>query len=262
MYYQKCRKLISREGDITYVNIIGNCRFSGNQYKVKLRGEHYLLLEKGVNLKPIIGPPDMEFLLSGISPKAWDSAFGKTEIEVGENIIPKSFVTNATSKSIAFYVTAYLNNQGYTKEEITKLKERFGIKNRIRNYITSDEIRTSFANQSAHFLSIFEEINTNYKNFLENLSDEEFDKLFKRYKSRVEVLKNWKRRVFHNNLNCEYMRSNYSEEIFHKNTGVFIEEIANKEPDFYEIDESFLIKLGMSLCKPCSETKNDSQQNL
>lgn len=253
MYYQKCRKLISREGDITYVNIIGNCRFSGNQYKVKLRGEHYLLLEKGINLKPIIGPPDMEFLLSGISPKGWDSAFGEIEIEEGENIIPKSFVTNATSKSIAFYVTAYLNNQGYSKNDINDLKRKFGIKNRDRIFITSDEIRSSFAHQSAYFLTVFEEINKNFENFLQNMSDEKFHKLFKRYKSRVQVVTNWNRKVFHDNLNCEYMRSDYNEEKFHRNTGVFIEEIAEKEPDFYEIDESFLLELGMRLCIPCSK---------
>jgi len=71
-YYKTLKKHIEDENEITYVTLTGNCVKSGQEYRVKMKEEYYHLLIKGINILPFIGPENMEFLMSGISPKAWD----------------------------------------------------------------------------------------------------------------------------------------------------------------------------------------------
>ena len=70
-YYKTLKKMISNENGTIYVTLTGNCTKSGQEYQVKIKEEYYQLLEKGINILSIIGPGNMEFLMSGISPESW-----------------------------------------------------------------------------------------------------------------------------------------------------------------------------------------------
>ena len=49
------------------------------------------------------------------------------------------------------------------------------------------------------------------------------------------------------------MRSDYDEETFYKNTGVFTEEEIIKKQNYYTIDSVYLSELKMRLCKVCGK---------
>ena len=94
--------------------------------------------------------------------------------------------------------------------------------------------------------------NDRFEHFAENLEQQnKFEEVFKNYNNLNSLKQQFNRRVFHDKLECEYMRSDYSEEIFHKNTGVFSEEGLVKKKHFYSIDRVYLEELKMRLCSYC-----------
>ena len=70
-----------------------------------------------------------------------------------------------------------------------------------------NKLKSGFVNQSVLFLNLYKEMNENNK--------------FKNYKNSFELLEQYNRRIYHNKLECKYMRNDYVEETIHENTGVF-----------------------------------------
>lgn len=168
-----------------------------------------------------------------------------------------AYVTNAVANSVVFYAMAYLNNKGLSPEEIKVLRLKYSFENINKRFFNMDELKNSFVNQSAFFLNLYKEMNENdrFEHFAENLEQQNrFKEIFKHYNDSISLKRQYNRRIFHNNLECEFMRSDYNEETFHKNTGVFSEKKILKDQHYYIIDEEYLNQLNMRLCKICAKS--------
>jgi len=177
------------------------------------------------------------------------------------------YVTNATASSLAFYAMAFLNNQGYTAEQIRKMREKFSLENLNYKKFNIDELRTCFSNQSAYFLNLYAYMNENdrFKNFTEKVeSEKRFGKIFSYYNDSIHLNNAYNRKIFHKHLSCEQMRSDYEEgSEFHPNTGVFSID-TKKDQKYYIMPEDYLLKVGMQLCNSCHniDLSNLSEQDL
>lgn len=167
-----------------------------------------------------------------------------------------AYVTNASANSVVFYAMVYLNNKGLSPEEIENLRLKYSFENLDKHYFNIDELKHSFVNQSAFFLNLYKEMNENdrFEHFAENLEQQNrFKEVFKNYNDFISLKRQYNRRVFHDNLDCEFMRSDFNEETFHKNTGVFSEEEILKNEAYYVVDIEYLTELKMRLCKICAK---------
>lgn len=176
--------------------------------------------------------------------------------------IKKAFVTNATANSVAFYAMAFLNNQGYTPEQISKMRAKFGLENLYYKKFTLEELKSCFSNQSAYFINLYKYMNENdrFEKFAENTFQQEtYKKIFKNYKD-IDTLKDhYHRRIFHSSLLCKYMKNPYEEEdLYFNNTGIFAKKIEIDNPYYYVVDIEFLKNLSMRLCKKCAESITNS----
>jgi hypothetical protein len=180
-----------------------------------------------------------------------------------------AYVTNAVANSVVFYAMAYLNNKGLSPDEIKALRLTYSFENLNKRFFNMNELKNSFVNQTAFFLNLYKEMNENdrFEHFAENLEQQNrFKEIFKHYNDFLSLKGQYNRRIFHNNLECEYMRSDYNEEIFHKNTGVFSEKKILKDQQYYVIDEQYLKQLDLRLCKICikssSQITDESNKNV
>ncbi|MDH6357984.1 hypothetical protein [Parabacteroides sp. PF5-9] len=189
-----------------------------------------------------------EFLICGFAPTS-DSIFVSKRIP-----IQKAFITNAVANSIVFYAITYLNNKGLSLSEIRDIKAKYSFKNIETRFFCIDELKASFINQSVFFLKLYQEMNNNncFEYFVDYLEQQNrFKDVFKHYKDPLSLKIQYNRRIFHDKLECFLMRSNYEEETFHKNTGVFNENNILKSQNYYIIDKQYLLELRMRLCKSC-----------
>lgn len=189
-----------------------------------------------------------EFLIAGFAPTE-DSIFS-----FQRNPKQTAFVTNAVANSVVFYAMAYLNNKGLSPEEIKNLRIKYSFDNLEKRFFNMEELKYSFINQSVFFLNLYKEMNKNdrFEYFVENLEKQNrFKEVFRNYNDFISLKKQYNRRVFHNDLECPFMRSDYEEESFHKNTGVFSEKKLIKNQHYYMIDRVYLSELNMRICKKC-----------
>jgi hypothetical protein len=165
------------------------------------------------------------------------------------------YVTNSTANSISFYAMAFLNNQGYSPERISKMRKEFSLENLDYGSFTFNELKTCFAKQSAYFLNLYAHLNENdrFKHFANDLQKQNrFFEIFKEYKDASHLNSNYDRKIFHNHLDCKYMRKDYEEEDgYHPNTGVFHVDSKNKQENYYILELEYLAKIGMKLCNTC-----------
>ena len=163
------------------------------------------------------------------------------------------YVTNATANSIVFYSYCFLKNSGLNDFEIMDLRKKFNFKD--SNVISFEEILKNFQNQSAYFINLYNYmLNYNrFENFIDELeSQDNFKKVFNRYKDSDTLKKQYYRKVFHTDINCEYLKSDYAEsDNFHKNTGVFFDLKEELKDKYYVLDKSFLESLKMRNCLKC-----------
>lgn len=172
------------------------------------------------------------------------------------NKFETAYVTNAAVNFVVFCAAAYLNNKGLNPTEIKTLRLKYLFDNPDKQYFNMNELKNSFVNQSSFFLNLYKEMNENdrFKYFTENLGQQNrFKEVFKNYNDFPSLMRQYNRRIFHNNLECEFMRSDYNEESFHQNTGVFSGEGILKDQQYYTIDGSYLNELNMRLCKICAK---------
>ncbi len=172
------------------------------------------------------------------------------EIAKSEDIV---FVTNATANSIVFYAYTFLKNSGLNDPEINELRKKFNFKD--SNFISYDEILRSFQNQSLYFISLYSYMTDydRFENFLCELENaDKFKTVFKKSKNSISLKKQYYRKIFHTNNQCENLKSDYFEnDYYFKNTGVFFDKNENLKDKYYIIQRSFLEILNMRKCTKC-----------
>lgn len=253
MYWEKCNIGYFNSGSKELVKISGLEVQNKKPFWVYISKEAFDNLQNGIPLRVALKDYSLdirEFLISGFAPTE-NSIFS-----FQREPIQTAYVTNAVANSIVFYAMAYLNNKGLSATEIRNLRLRYSFENLEKRFFNMDELKHSFVNQSAFFLNLYKEMNENdrFEHFAENLEQQNrFKEVFRNYNDFVSLKRQYNRRVFHDKLECEFMRSDYSEEAFHKNTGVFSEKDIVKNQQYYTVDRTYLTELNMRLCKKCGK---------
>lgn len=252
MYWKLfCRETVFENQFGTFVKITGPDFKTGEIYWTYIKYEDYLAVHKGLRFVEIFkdySKETLDFMINGNAPKYICPVTSK------EKISHKAYVTNASANSVVFYAGAYLNNMGLSLTAITKLREKYTLGNLQNRFFSLDELRESFINQSAFFMNLYKQMNEHdrFENFVAGLDDERFKKIFARYESPIDVKRNYNRRIFHDKFECGSMRNHYDEEVFHANTGVFVENKIVQKSQFYVIEQNYLENLKMRVCKICT----------
>lgn len=253
MFWEKCNIKYFNSGSKVLVKVSGLEVQNKTPYWVYIAKDSFDNLQNGVPLQTALKnyPLDIkEFLICGLAPTK-DSIF-----TFKREPIQTVFVTNSVANSVVFYAMVYLNNKGLSPIEIKNLRLKYSFGNLEKRFFNMEELRESFVKQSAFFLNLYKEMNKNdrFENFAENLEQQNrFKEIFRYYSNFIALKRQYNRRVFHNNLECDFMRSDYSEEIFHENTGVFSEKDLIKNQQYYSVDKGYLNDLNMRLCKMCKK---------
>ncbi|MDQ3190195.1 MAG: hypothetical protein M3Q58_01225 [Bacteroidota bacterium] len=253
MFWEKCNIGYFNSGSKELVKISGLEVQNKRSYWVYISKDAFINLQNGIPLKTALKDYTLEireFLISGFSPTETSLfSFQREPIKT-------AYVTNAVTNSVVFYAMAYLNNKGLSALEIKNLRLQYSFENLEKKFFNMEELKHSFVNQSAFFLNLYKEMNENdrFEHFAENLEQQKrFKEVFKNYNDFVSLKRQYNRRVFHDKLECEFMRSDYNEEAFHKNTGVFSEKTLIKIQNYYKVDRVYLTELNMRLCKVCGQ---------
>jgi RNA-directed DNA polymerase len=163
------------------------------------------------------------------------------------------FVTNATANSIVFYAYSFLKNCGLNDYEISDLRSKFYFNG--SNKISYEEILRNFQNQSAYFINLFTYMTNNdrFESFVtETENQNRFHKIFKNSSNSFALMRQYNRKVYHANNECENLRNDFSEgDKYFKNTGVFFEENKEMKQKYYVLKRSFLDALNMRKCEKC-----------
>jgi hypothetical protein len=253
MFWEQCRINYLLSGSKELVKISGIEVLNKKPYWVYLSKEAFLGLQNKVPVNVCLREYSLEireFVISGISPLTNQTFLFQREP------IQTAFVTNAVANSVVFYAMAYLNNKGLSPLEIKNLRLKYSLENLDKRFFNMDELKETFVNQSAFFLNLYKEMNENdrFEHFAENLEQQNrFKEVFRNYNDFISLKRQYNRRVFHDKLECKFMRSDYNEETFHKNTGVFSEKELIKNQHYYTVDRVYLNELNMRLCKVCGK---------
>lgn len=253
MYWEKCKVEFFNSGSKNLVKISGFEVQNKKTYWVYISKGAFINLQNGIALKIALKDYSLdvkEFLISGFAPTE-NSIFS-----FQREPIQTAFVTNAVANSVVFYAMAYLNNKGLSPLEIKNLRLKYSFENLDEKNFNMEELKETFVNQSVFFLNLYKEMNENdrFEHFAENLEQQDkFKKVFRNYNDFISLKRQYNRRVFHDKLECQFMRSDYSEESFHKNTGVFSEQDILKNQQYYMVDRIYLTELNMRLCKNCGK---------
>lgn len=253
MFWERCNIGYFNSGTEQFVKISGFEALNRKSYWVYISKDEFIKLQNGIPINIALKKYQIdirEFLISGFAPTS-NSIFN-----FEREPIQNAYVTNAVANSVVFYAMAYLNNRGLSPIEIKNLRLRYSFENLDKRYFKMEELKTSFVNQSAFFLNLYKEMNENdrFEHFAESLGQQNrFKEVFRNYNDIVSLKRQYNRRVFHNKLECQYMRSDYDEETFHKNTEVFTETEIIKKQNYYTIDRVYLSELKMRLCKVCGK---------
>ncbi|MBS1537906.1 MAG: hypothetical protein JST20_09175 [Bacteroidetes bacterium] len=250
MFWEKCNIGYLNFGSKELVKISGLEIQNEKPFWVYISKKAFINLQNGTPLKTALKDYSLdirEFLISGLAPTNNSIfSFQREPIQI-------AYVTNAVADSVVFYAMTYLNNKVLSQIEIKNLRKRYSFENLEKRFFNMEELKSSFVNQSAFFLNLYKEMNENdrFENFAKNLEQQNrFRDIFRNYNDFISLKQQYNRRVFHDKLECEFMRSDYSEETFHKNTGVFSEkELIN----YYTVDRVYLNELNMRLCKKCGK---------
>ena len=253
MYWEKCNIGYFFSGSKELVKISGLENLNKKPFWVYISKEAFYNIQNGVSLSTALKDYSLEireFLISGFAPTE-NSIFS-----FQREPIQTAFVTNAVANSVVFYAMAYHNNKGLSPIEIKNLRIRYSFENLEKRFFNMEELKHSFVNQCAFFLNLYKEMNENdrFEHFAENLEQQNrFKEVFRNYNDFVSLKRQYNRRVFHDKLECQFMRSDYNEETFHKNTGVFSEKELIKNQHYYTVDRVYLNELNMRLCKVCGK---------
>jgi hypothetical protein len=255
MFWEKCNIGYVKQGLDELVKISRPEALDEQPYCVYISKEAFAMLQREVPLSNALEGYSLdikEFLISGFEPIRLPTYIGL------EGNINTAYVTNAVANSVVFYAMAYLNNKGLSSIEIKKLRIKYSLGNLESRHFSADELKQSFVNQSIFFLNLYKDMNEHdrFEYFAENLElQNRFNEVFRNYNNFLSLKRQYNRRVFHDNIECAYMRSDYNEKTFHRNTGVFKEKDIIKNKDYYMVDGGYLTELNMRLCIICQKGK-------
>jgi len=249
MYWEKCDILTFSRGATCLVKISGKEKNIGeNIFYVYITEKAYEELVDGLPIRKALKdyPYEIkEFLMSGLAPHH----------PIKKTLERPAYITNAVANSVVFYAMAYLNNNGLTPTEIKTMREKYSFSNLDDCLFNRDELKLSFIKQSAFFLNLYKEMmeNDRFADFAENLEKQNrFKEVFRNYEDSLMLNNQFKRRIFHDKLECPYMRSDYNEDtVFFANTGVFTEEELLHNQKYYIVNTDYLKEMGMRICKGC-----------
>jgi hypothetical protein len=233
MFWEKCNISYFSSGSKELVKISGLEVQNKKTFWVYISKEAFIDLQNGIPLRTALKNYSLdirEFLISGFAPTV-NSIFS-----FQRDPIQTAFVTNAVANSVVFYAMAYLNNKGLSPLEIKKLRLKYSFENLDKRFFNMAELKETFVNQSAFFLNLYREMNENdrFEHFAENLEQQNrFKEVFRNYNDFISLKRQYNRRVYHDKLECQFMRSDFSEETFHKNSGVFSEKELVKNQHYY-----------------------------
>lgn len=229
MYWKSCDIEFFRKSGQDWVKIIGSDAVTNKPYWVYIPKANFEMLLSGEGINKSLNGFDFtikNFLAKGIAPKT-DSVF------LFERKVKKTvYVTNATANSVAFYAWLYICK--CTSENLSQ-----------------DKLKDMFLKQSEEFLAIYAKLLRNPEELFNRLNEKEYKQYFKEV-SIVDVPRQFFRKVYHVNFECEKMRAPFEEDTrFFPNTGVFFEKNLVKGTNYYCLDENYLLELGMRKCKMC-----------
>jgi hypothetical protein len=229
MYWKSCDIEFFRKSDQDWVKIIGCDVFNNKPYWVYIPKANFEMLLTGKSINESLKGFDFSiknFLAKGIAPKT-ESVF-TFEREVKKIV----YITNATANSIAFYAWLYISKC-------------------TNDNFSQDILKDMFLKQSEEFLSIYAKLLRNPDVLIGKLSKNEYEQYFK--DTAVVDIPKLLRKVYHVNLECDYMRSPFEEDTrYYANTGVFFERNLINGTSYYCLDENYLKELGMRQCKKCN----------
>lgn len=163
------------------------------------------------------------------------------------------YITNATANSVVFYAYIFLSNLEFANEKINTLRSEYSTKN---GKLDLDKLHKSFINQSVRFINLYSIMRTenNFERAIDDLIENgKINKVFKFDLDKINLIRQFNRKIFHDNYSCKYMRNDYIEKDFYRNTGVFSDDLIKKKHKGYMVEKEYLVKLGMRLCKKCNE---------
>ena len=215
-------------------------------YQVYLTKEDYLKVKGGKKPEELQIPIEtINFILHSKIPR-----------DENGNIINTGYVTNATANSVVYFALSFLNSNFFSVEQIKRLRLKYSIGNFIDGRFNKDEILNSFLVQSAFYLNLHTYMTENdrFENFLNELDKQKlFHQYYRHYDSPSHLMKNYERKIFHTQLDCDSMTSDYSKnDVFHQNTGVFSNKVITKNVGFYALNSAYLLNLGMKCCEKCN----------
>lgn len=240
MYWELCKTERFTLGRKSFVKIFGNDVVTNTLYWVYISDETYKSLKNGVNFNTALKDYDFatkKFLATGVGSR------NSSLFSFKRTINRKVFITNAVANSVAYYAWVYINHH-------YKAKDSSWLDYNI------EDIQNKFINQSKEFLLLYKDIVDNIDKILPKFSEEELEHYFKC--KELGKIKKYMRKVYHTKLECEYMRSDYSDtSTHHANTGIFHESPFLEGTHTYCLDESYLKELGMRECKVCQSESFD-----
>lgn len=236
MYWEKCHVSLFDIGERTFVKLSGTDAVTNEPYWVYLSNEMYSSLKNGGNFIQVLHGVDFatkNFLATG------QGATTNSFFQFERKIKKKVFITNAVAHSVAYYAWVYINHH-------YKVAKNFWFAKDV------EEIKEEFLKQSKEFLEMYKDIINHIDEILPRFTEDELLRYFK--SSDKMIVKHYIRRVYHTHLECDFMRSDYSEtDSHHLNTGVFFENNLLKGTHVYCLDEEYLKELGMRECKGCQK---------
>ncbi|ROI10750.1 hypothetical protein EGI11_02335 [Chryseobacterium sp. H3056] len=240
------RKCDTKFGDFVKYQMFFKTEEGIESFQVYISSGDFKKIRSGIDIKELNLPPHtINFIKNEVVPRD----------ELG-NIIKTGYVTNATANSVVFYAFTFLNSLQLTPAKIVKLREKYSLENLEAKIFTAEELLNNFLAQSAFFLNLhsFMTENDRFRSFVEK--EAHFKRFFPNLKDAASLLRHYDRRIYHTQLDCEAMTSDYSKnDVFHPNTGVFSSQILTNKIGFYALNSGYLSQLGMKECASCSYKK-------
>lgn len=236
MFWENCDIQNLEINGKKFVKLVAADVITNKSYWVYITDFMYNELKSGKNFNETLKDCDFNtklFLATGQGLKT------KSFFEFDRQINRKAYITNSVAHSVAYYAFIYISHYRNIEKEEWRLKD-------------VDYFKNQFLTQSKEFLSLYNEMVKSIDIFLSQFTIDELQKYFNDIDI-LNVKKQFTRKVYHTHLECEYMRSDYNEESYHPNTGVFYENALLKGTNIYCLDEEYLKELGMRECKICSK---------
>lgn len=248
MFWESCNIEFFENKGCQFVKVSGNEVLTNKLYWVYISEKQFDRICRGESINTCIENPETKhFLVAGIAPMVDSGLNFKRKIK------QSVYVTNAVSNSVAYYAMTFLNNCGMSSEELNIIRKGCNLPPSISGKFNVKELQNQFVKQSIFFLRLYLRINKDFDNYITSLSDDERYDIYKITDTKL-IRKMFRRFIYHNRLECDLMRSDYEDNAhFYCNTGVFSEKyLLEGKMHTYCLDELYLKKLGMTLCKKCS----------